>query len=111
VDVGVGLLHDLGDVEVVHNLSEEVNRLGTSCTDQIKLTLSATQRAQLDSLASGLSPDNNPLSFIAKACIHLHYSGFTLPALLYNNLIVRYHCGGWSEEVNSCILISYMVYL
>jgi hypothetical protein len=26
--------------------------------------------------------------------------------------IVRYHCGGWSEEVNSCILIlSYMVYL
>ncbi len=27
-------------------------------------------------------------------------------------LSVRYHCGGWSEEVNSCILIlSYMVYL
>jgi hypothetical protein len=24
---------------------------------------------------------------------------------------VRYHCGGWSEEVNSCILISDMVYL
>ncbi len=25
---------------------------------------------------------------------------------------VRFHCGGWSEEVNSCILIlSYMVYL
>ncbi len=24
---------------------------------------------------------------------------------------VRYHCGGWSEEVNSCILNSYMVYL
>ncbi len=25
---------------------------------------------------------------------------------------VRYHCGGWSEEVNSCILIfSSMVYL
>jgi hypothetical protein len=24
---------------------------------------------------------------------------------------VRYHCGGWSEEVNSCILISYIVYL
>jgi hypothetical protein len=24
---------------------------------------------------------------------------------------VRYHCGGMSEEVNSCILISYMVYL
>ncbi len=22
--------------------------------------------------------------------------------------IVRYHCGGWSEEVNSCILISYI---
>ncbi len=27
------------------------------------------------------------------------------------NMIVRYHCGGWSEEVNSCILNSYMVYL
>jgi hypothetical protein len=26
-------------------------------------------------------------------------------------LLVCYHCGGWSEEVNSCILISYMVYL
>jgi hypothetical protein len=27
-------------------------------------------------------------------------------------IIVRYHCGEWSEEVNSCILIiSYMVYL
>jgi hypothetical protein len=26
--------------------------------------------------------------------------------------IVRYHCGGWSEEVNSCILfLSYMVCL
>ncbi len=24
---------------------------------------------------------------------------------------VRYHCGGWSEEVNSCIFNSYMVYL
>ncbi len=28
VDVGVRLLHDLGDVEVAHNLSEEVNRTG-----------------------------------------------------------------------------------
>ncbi len=26
-------------------------------------------------------------------------------------IIVRYHCGGGSEEVNSCILISYKVYL
>jgi hypothetical protein len=25
--------------------------------------------------------------------------------------IVRYHCGGWPEEVNSCFLNSYMVYL
>jgi hypothetical protein len=24
---------------------------------------------------------------------------------------VRYHCRGWSEEVNSCILNSYMFYL
>jgi hypothetical protein len=28
LDVGVRLLYDLGDVEVVHNLSEEVNRTG-----------------------------------------------------------------------------------
>ncbi len=25
--------------------------------------------------------------------------------------IVRYHCGGWPEEVNTCFLNSYMVYL
>jgi hypothetical protein len=24
---------------------------------------------------------------------------------------VRYHCGGWPEEVNTCYLNSYMVYL
>jgi hypothetical protein len=30
----------------------------------------------------------------------------------YTVVTVGYHCGGWSEEVNSCILIiSYMVYL
>jgi hypothetical protein len=23
---------------------------------------------------------------------------------------VRYHCGGWPEEVNTCFLNSYMVY-
>jgi hypothetical protein len=26
-------------------------------------------------------------------------------------IIVRYHCGGWPEEVNSRVLNSYMVYL
>ncbi len=26
-------------------------------------------------------------------------------------ICVRYHCGGWPEEVNSCVLNSYMVYL
>jgi ribosomal protein L44E len=26
-------------------------------------------------------------------------------------VIVCYHCGGWHEEVNSCVLNSYMVYL
>jgi hypothetical protein len=26
-------------------------------------------------------------------------------------LSVRYHCGGWPEEVSSCVLNSYMVYL
>ncbi len=25
--------------------------------------------------------------------------------------VVRYHCGGGPEEVNSCVLNSYMVYL
>jgi hypothetical protein len=25
--------------------------------------------------------------------------------------VVRYHCGGWPEEVNTCFLNSYMVYL
>ncbi len=35
-----------------------------------------------------------------------------LPEDHFTRLPVRYHCGGWSEEVNSCILIlSYMVYL
>ncbi len=29
----------------------------------------------------------------------------------YGDLTVRYHCGGWPEEVNSCFLNSYMVYL
>ncbi len=24
---------------------------------------------------------------------------------------VRFHCGGWPEEVNTCFLNSYMVYL
>jgi hypothetical protein len=36
------------------------------------------------------------------------------PSVLIERVWVtfRYHCGGWSEEVNSCILIiSYMVYL
>jgi hypothetical protein len=28
-----------------------------------------------------------------------------------STLSVRYHCGGWPEEVNSCVLNSYMVYL
>jgi hypothetical protein len=26
-------------------------------------------------------------------------------------MVVRYHCGGWPEEVNTCFLNSYMVYL
>jgi hypothetical protein len=48
-------------------------------------------------------PSSNPFQFIdgfAFVCIHTSYIG-----------TVRYHCGGWSEEVNSCILNSYMVYL
>jgi hypothetical protein len=27
------------------------------------------------------------------------------------SVLVRYHCGGWPEEVNSCFFNSYMVYL
>jgi hypothetical protein len=33
------------------------------------------------------------------------------PSRARGQLIVRYHCGGWLEEVNSCVLNSYMVYL
>ncbi len=33
-----------------------------------------------------------------------------LAQLIYN-ISVRYHCGGWPEEVNTCFLNSYMVYL
>ncbi len=29
----------------------------------------------------------------------------------WQNVSVRFHCGGWPEEVNSCFLNSYMVYL
>jgi hypothetical protein len=37
---------------------------------------------------------------------------FTVTVKVTVTVTVRYHCGGWSEEVNSCILIiSYMVYL
>ncbi len=35
--------------------------------------------------------------------------GLALPVVLI--LAVRYHCGGWPEEVNTCFLNSYMVYL
>ncbi len=35
---------------------------------------------------------------------------FLKNGVLYNDY-VRYHCGGWPEEVNSCVLNSYMVYL
>ncbi len=35
---------------------------------------------------------------------HVHF-------LLLFIVLVRYHCGGWPEEVNSCFLNSYMVYL
>ncbi len=30
---------------------------------------------------------------------------------LITDIVVRYHCGGWPKEVNSCFLNSYMVYL
>jgi hypothetical protein len=46
---------------------------------------------------------------LASTKIHLEFK------LNAKNLVVvdvRYHCGGWSEEVNSCIsILSYMVYL
>ncbi len=39
--------------------------------------------------------------------IYIYVYNFTFILLL----IVRYHCGGWPEEVNTCFLNSYMVYL
>ncbi len=30
---------------------------------------------------------------------------------LFLSVPVRYHCGGWPKEVNTCFLNSYMVYL
>jgi hypothetical protein len=30
---------------------------------------------------------------------------------ILQTVVVRYHCGGWPEEVNTCFLNSYMVYL
>jgi hypothetical protein len=41
-------------------------------------------------------------------CVQLDLKRTRMKLLIHS---VRYHCGGWSEEVNSCILISYMVYL
>jgi hypothetical protein len=44
----------------------------------------------------------------------ISFVGFCLSSMMHVTciILVRYHCGGWSEEVNSCILIiSYMVYL
>ncbi len=45
--------------------------------------------------------------------ISLLYGTICMKYPCYTDLTVcvRYHCGGWSEEVNSCILNSYMVYL
>ncbi len=40
--------------------------------------------------------------------LHTQYS---TPAPLHRIHPVRYHCGGWPEEVNTCFLNSYMVYL
>jgi hypothetical protein len=42
--------------------------------------------------------------------LKLPHSGES-PDLNIGTLIVRYHCGGRPEEVNSCVLNSYMVYL
>ncbi len=53
-------------------------------------------------------PDEIIQGFQLNLLQKIHKQGMAHPA---GNLPVRYHCGGWSEEVNSCILISYMVYL
>jgi hypothetical protein len=43
---------------------------------------------------------------------HCKMAGLTNLACFSQRVVnVCYHCGGWSEEVNSCILISYIVYL
>jgi hypothetical protein len=42
--------------------------------------------------------------------VHLPVIGI-LHMSLTEIVTVRYHCGGWPEEVNTCFLNSYMVYL
>ncbi len=67
-------------------------------------------RAWLDSLASGLRPDINLLGFIAKACILLHYSIFTLPAFLKHDdarkLRRYYYCVALFPRRQDAIIIA-----
>ncbi len=46
-----------------------------------------------------------------KNCFKLFFAHYIYVISLFDILLVRYHCGGWPEEVNSCFLNSYMVYL
>jgi hypothetical protein len=44
--------------------------------------------------------------------LNVYYNANDPGMVLNPDLItVRYHCGGWPEEVNTCFLNSYMVYL
>jgi hypothetical protein len=56
---------------------------------------------------------DNYLAVVYTACIQDNYLTVVYTNYIQSDylVVVRYHCGGWSEEVNSCILISYMVYL
>jgi hypothetical protein len=52
------------------------------------------------------------LSFLQETFIPTHLlTKFTIFLCPEKEIRVRYHCGGWPEEVNSCVLNSYMVYL
>jgi hypothetical protein len=60
--------------------------------------------------AESVFPSANACNLCAEMCI-FHRQ---IPTIFTNSVYipVRYHYGGWSKEVNSCILIiSYMVYL
>jgi hypothetical protein len=63
--------------------------------------------------ASALIPKSD-LFFFGLIILHFWTQGAIVGGMGIDKGIeggVRYHCGGWPEEVNTCFLNSYMVYL